>query len=140
MSTVKTALTGYVAYRGREGHYMYLLHRLTGLGTLAFLAIHILDTATVYFAPALYKDAVALYRNPIFMVGEIGLVFCLFFHGLNGLRIAIFDLFKPEWWEPEPARRSAIGVLVASVIIWLPAAAIMGYNLLRYGLGLFGGA
>ena len=140
MSTVRTALTGYVSYRRREGHYMYLLHRLTGLGTLAFLAIHILDTATVYFIPDLYKEAVALYRNPLFMVGEIGLVFCLFFHGLNGLRIAIFDLFKPEWWEPATAHRSAIWVLVASVIIWLPAAAIMGYNLLRHGFGLFGGA
>ena len=140
MSTVRTALTGYVSYRGREGHYMYLLHRLTGLGTLAFLAIHILDTATVYFIPDLYKEAIALYRNPLFMLGEIGLVFCLFFHGLNGLRIAIFDLFKPEWWEPKTAYRTAIGVLVASVIMWLPAAAIMAYNLLRHGFGLFGGA
>jgi succinate dehydrogenase / fumarate reductase cytochrome b subunit len=140
MSTVKTALVGYVSYRGREGHYMYLLHRLTGLGTLAFLSIHILDTATVYFIPDLYKEAVALYRNPLFMLGEIGLVFCLFFHGLNGLRIAIFDLFKPEWWEPETAHRTAIGVLIAAVIIWLPAAAIMGYNLLRHTFGLFGGA
>jgi succinate dehydrogenase / fumarate reductase cytochrome b subunit len=139
MSNVKTALTGYVSYRGREGHYMYLLHRITGLGTLAFLAIHILDTATVYYMPDLYKEAVALYRNPIFMLGEIALVFCLFFHGLNGLRIAIFDLFKPEWWEADTAHRSAIIVLIASVIIWLPAAGIMGYNLLYYSFGLFGG-
>jgi succinate dehydrogenase / fumarate reductase cytochrome b subunit len=140
MATVKTALTGYVSYRGREGHYMYLLHRLTGLGTLAFLAIHIVDTATVYYIPELYKEAVALYQHPLFMLGEIGLVFCLFFHGLNGLRIAIFDLFKPQWWEPEPAHRSALIVLVGSVVLWLPAAAIMGYNLLHHGFGLFGGA
>ena len=139
MAALKTALTGYVSYRGREGHYMYLLHRLTGLGTLAFLAIHILDTATVYFVPALYKDAIGLYRHPLFMLGEIGLVFCLFFHGLNGLRIAIFDLFKPEWWEPGPAHRSAQLVLIASVVMWLPAAAIMGYKLLYHGFGLFGG-
>ena len=140
MSTVKTGLTGYVTYRGREGHYMFLLHRITGLGTLAFLAIHIVDTAFVYFAPQLYPEAVALYRNPIFMLGEIALVFCLLFHGLNGLRIAIFDLFKPSWWGAETAHRSAIWVLVGAIILWLPAAAIMGYKLLYYTFGLFGGA
>jgi succinate dehydrogenase / fumarate reductase cytochrome b subunit len=140
MSTVKTALTGYATYRGREGHYMFLLHRVTGLGTLLFLAIHIVDTSFVYFAPQLYPDAIALYRNPLFMLGEIALVFCLLFHGLNGLRIAIFDLFKPEWWGAETAHRSALWVLVGAIILWLPAAAIMGYNLLHFGLGLFGGA
>jgi succinate dehydrogenase / fumarate reductase cytochrome b subunit len=140
MSTVKTGLTGYVTYRGREGHYMFLLHRFTGLGTLMFLAIHIVDTAFVYFAPHLYPEAVAIYRNPLFMLGEIGLVFCLLFHGLNGLRIAIFDLFKPAWWGAETARRSALWVLVGAIILWLPAAAIMVYKLLHHSFGLFGGA
>jgi len=58
----KTTLSGYVRYRG-QGHYVFLLHRITGLGTLLFLAIHILDTAVVYFAPAFYADAIAIYRS-----------------------------------------------------------------------------
>ena len=90
----KTTLSGYVRYRG-QGHYVFLLHRITGLGTLLFLAIHILDTAVVYFAPAFYADAIAIYRSTPFMLGEIALVFCVIFHGANGLRIAYFDLVKP---------------------------------------------
>ena len=70
MSTVKTGLTGYVTYRGREGHYMFLLHRFTGLGTLMFLAIHIVDTAFVYFAPHLYPEAKAFQEMPkVFATG-----------------------------------------------------------------------
>jgi succinate dehydrogenase / fumarate reductase, cytochrome b subunit len=139
LDRVKTTLTGYAGYRG-EGHYAFLLHRITGLGTLLFLLIHILDTATVYFAPALYAEAIALYRNPLFMLGEIALVFCLIFHGVNGLRIAVGDLFNLDWWDSGGARRAVMITLIISIVLWLPLAGIMGYNLARYGFGLFGGA
>ena len=74
-NSLKTTLIGYMTYRGREGHYAYLLHRLTGLGTLLFLIIHIVDTATVYYFPSLYEHAIELYRSTPFLIGEIGLVF-----------------------------------------------------------------
>jgi hypothetical protein len=83
-SSLRTTLQGYVKYRGREGQWSFLLHRITGLGVLLFLAIHILDTATVYFAPSLYDEVIKLYRSTVFGLGEIALVFCLFFHGEIG--------------------------------------------------------
>ncbi len=135
MSNIKNTLVGYVTYQGREGQYTFLLHRITGLGTLLFLTVHILDTATVYFAPQLYSKAIALYRNPIFMLGEIALVFCLTFHGVNGLRIAVFDLFKPAWWGPENAPRSMRITLWIAILLWIPPALVMGYNLIHYALG-----
>jgi len=138
VENLKTTLSGYVGYRG-QGHFFFLLHRLTGIGTLLFLAIHILDTAVVYFAPALYADAINLYRSTPFMLGEIGLVFCLIFHGMNGLRIAYFDLFKPGGWERQNANRVMLITLVCSILLWLPAAGIMGYNILKYNFGMFGG-
>jgi succinate dehydrogenase / fumarate reductase cytochrome b subunit len=135
MSALKTTHTGYLNYRG-TGHWAFILHRLTGLGTLLFLGIHILDTATVYFLPELYEEAIALYRNPLFMLGEIALVFCLIFHGVNGLRIALVDLFKVEWWSLHDAQRAVWITFVISVILWLPAAGVMGYYLLHYGFGV----
>ena len=98
LSSLKTTLVGYTRYRGREGHYTFLLHRLTGLGTLLFLIIHILDTSTVYFFPELYEEAIELYRSTPFMIGEVFLVFSIIFHGVNGLRIAYFDMFQPKRW------------------------------------------
>ncbi len=139
MSTLKTTLSGYATYRGREGHISFLIHRITGLGTLLFLAIHIVDTAFVYFKPEWYEHAIELYRSVPFMIGEIGLVFSLIFHGINGLRIAYFDLFKPKMWGIEPSRKSVIVTLVVSTILWIPPALVMGYNLLHHGFGLFGG-
>jgi succinate dehydrogenase / fumarate reductase cytochrome b subunit len=121
-SSLKTTLSGYAAYRGREGHFSFLLHRFTGLGTLLFLIIHILDTSTVYFFPSLYDHAIAIYQSTPFLLGEIGLVFSVIFHGVNGLRIAYLDIFKPEGWSIEGQRKSARLTLAVSVILWLPAA------------------
>jgi succinate dehydrogenase / fumarate reductase cytochrome b subunit len=118
-------------YRGKGGQVSFLLHRISGLGVLVFLTIHILDTATVYFIPELYQEAINLYRNPFFQVGEIILVFMVFFHGVNGLRLIIFDL-APAYWEARYVPRSQFWVFVISLLLWLPAAFIMGRNLLVY--------
>lgn len=139
MSALKTTLTGYTQYRGREGQWSFFLHRITGLGTLLFLAIHILDTATVYFFPSLYAEAIGLYRTTLFGVGELALIFCVFYHGVNGLRIAFFDMIAPKNWVIPSERRSAIWTLVITLVIWVPAAFIMGRNLLIHNFGLFGG-
>jgi hypothetical protein len=29
--------------------------------------------------------------------------------------------------------------LIVAILLWLPAAGVMGYNMLKYGFGLFGG-
>jgi succinate dehydrogenase / fumarate reductase cytochrome b subunit len=131
-------MAGYAQYRGREGQLSFLLHRLTGLGTLLFLTIHILDTATVYFFPSLYADAIAIYRTTFFGIAEMGLIFCVFYHGVNGLRIAFFDLIAPKNWEIPSERKSAVWTLVITLIIWLPAVVIMGRNLLINNFGLGG--
>lgn len=138
MSTVKTTLSGYVRYRGREGQLTFLLHRLTGLGTLLFLAIHILDTATVYFIPSLYDHAIAIYRTTLFGIGEMFLVFSVLFHGANGIRITIFDKY-PHLWEISNERKWAIGTLLLTMVLWLPLVFIMARNILIHNFGLFGG-
>lgn len=132
IESIAKTLKGYVSYRGREGQLSFLLHRVTGLGTLLFLTIHIVDTAMVYFYPPLYEEAVLLYQNPIFMVGEIALVFCVIFHGANGLRIAYFDLFKPKKWRIDSQRQAVRWTLGLSIILWLPAAVIMFSNLIKH--------
>lgn len=139
MSEIQATVTGYTRYRGREGQLAFLLHRLTGLGVLLFLIIHIVDTSFVYFAPQLYDDVIMLYRSTIFGLGELALVFCLIFHGINGMRIAWFDLFAPESWKIKTARGSVRGVLMAAIVVWIPAAGMMLYNLLRHNYGFFGG-
>jgi succinate dehydrogenase / fumarate reductase, cytochrome b subunit len=137
MSSLKVTLDGYARYRGREGQLSFLLHRISGLATLLFLTIHILDTSTVYFFPNLYAHAIGLYRTTIAGVGEMMLVAAVIFHGVNGLRITLFD-WKPELWKTATERRTVIFSIVLSFILWLPVAIIMGRHILVNNFG-FGG-
>jgi succinate dehydrogenase / fumarate reductase cytochrome b subunit len=139
MSALKTTLAGYVGYRGREGQWAFMLHRITGLGVVLFLLIHIVDTSFVYFAPQLYDEVLDIYRSTLFGFGEMALVFCLFYHGVNGLRIAYLDLLAPKDWTIEKTRNSAKVALIISLGLWVPAAGWMFFNLLKHNFGLFGG-
>jgi succinate dehydrogenase / fumarate reductase cytochrome b subunit len=136
MESAKLTLNGLAKYRGGEGHWSFLLHRLTGLGTLLFLTIHILDTSTVYFFPSLYEHAINIYRSTPFILGEIALVFSVIFHGVNGARIAIFDLFLTHQWKAKAQRTSAVWTFIVAVLLWLPAAYVMVRNLLIHNFGL----
>lgn len=131
-SSVSTFVDG-LLYRGREGHLLYIGHRLAGLGTLLFLAIHIVDTSFAYFWPAGYGHALELYRNPVFMVGEILLVAAVIFHGVNGLKIILNDTF-PHWWNKVPERSAFWRVAVITLLLWAPAAYMMGRSLYCHSL------
>jgi succinate dehydrogenase hydrophobic anchor subunit len=128
-ATVSNFVQG-LLYRGREGHLLYLGHRLAGLGTLLFLAVHILDTSTVYFGkilgiPDLYAHAIDIYRSTPFMIGEIILVAAVLYHGVNGLKIILYDTF-PHWWNKDFERQSFWKVGVMTFILFVPAAFFMG--------------
>ncbi len=129
MTALRAAVVGSIRYRGREGQWAFLFNRISGLATLLFLTVHILDTATVYFAPSLYEHAITdYYRNTPFMIGEILLVAAVLYHGLNGYKIIYFDL-RPERWNERNEARWFWGVSVAAFLLWLPAAYLMGRSL-----------
>ena len=125
------AIASLFTYRGGVGQLSFLLHRLTGLGILLFLVIHVVDTSTVFFFPALYPDAIAIYRTVPFMIGEIFLVFSVIFHGVNGARIAVLDLYLVKNWKIKTQHNSTLWTLAISLLLWLPAAFIMGRNVLE---------
>ena len=133
---IQTVLTGYTKYRGR-GQFAFIMHRIAGLATLVFLTLHIATTATVFFVPPWYDVLIQLFRNPVIMFAEIILAFFVVYHGVNGLRIAYFDLFRPDLWAKAPTRKSICIVFLVAILLWLPALVIMGYNLFKYGLDLF---
>ncbi|MDE2508723.1 MAG: succinate dehydrogenase [Planctomycetota bacterium] len=93
-------------YGGGVGQWSWLVHRLTGLGILFFLLIHIVDTFLVVAFPAEYDFTVAIYGGvfagsyywPLrwaFRLGELGLIASVVFHAVNGVRIILFD-FVPS--------------------------------------------
>ena len=134
---VKINIPGYAKYKGK-GFHAFILHRISGLGTILFLTLHIATTATVFFAPQWYDTLVEIFRNPIVMTAEIILAFFVIYHGVNGLRIAYVDLIRPDLWKKAPTGKLMSAVFVIAFSLWLPAAGILGYNLLKHGFNLFG--
>ncbi len=104
-------------YRGAIGQWSWVLHRLTGVGVVLFLALHVIDTSWAVFYPDLYVKAIAAYQSPIFTLGEFGLVFAVVYHAFNGLRIIIFD-YKPELWRYQS--QAAIAVLIITLLVITP--------------------
>ncbi|RME44270.1 MAG: succinate dehydrogenase, cytochrome b556 subunit [Chloroflexi bacterium] len=103
-----------ITYRGREGHYAFILHRVAGLGVLLFLALHIFDIFLVAFGEETFNDFLTLYTHPLARLLEVALIFGVVYHAFNGLRIILID-FWPALTVHE--RRMWWVVLVVSIVL-----------------------
>jgi succinate dehydrogenase / fumarate reductase cytochrome b subunit len=80
-------------YRGREGQWSWLIHRVAGLGVLLFLLLHILDIWLMGLGESVFNQLLILYTWPPFKVMEVFLIFGVLFHAVNGARIIIIDFW-----------------------------------------------
>lgn len=80
-------------YRGQEGMWSWVLHRITGTAIYFFLLVHILDTALVRVSPEAYNAVISMYKTPLMGIGELFLVIAIVFHAFNGLRIILIDFW-----------------------------------------------
>ncbi|MEN8162189.1 MAG: succinate dehydrogenase, cytochrome b556 subunit [Myxococcota bacterium] len=117
-------LGSWLSYRGGSGYLLWALHRVTGLGLLLFLALHIVDIFLLSFGPAAFEHLLVLYTSPPGRLMEIFLLFGVLFHAVNGLRIIVQDLFTKSW-ERRRHDRLIVVQLVVFLLIFLPAAWIM---------------
>ena len=76
--------------RGRHlGTWAFVANRLTGLGLVAYLYLHLIVLSTLLRGPEAWDGLVALFRQPLFLALDVLLVLGLAYHGLNGLRVAL---------------------------------------------------
>jgi len=109
-------------YRGREGMWSWVAHRVTGVLIFFFLFAHVLDTALVRVSPESYNAVIETYKNPIVAVMEVGLVGAVLFHAFNGVRIMLVDF----WSKGVRLQRQMLAVvLVLFVILMVPATYFM---------------
>jgi succinate dehydrogenase / fumarate reductase cytochrome b subunit len=80
-------------YRGHEGQWSWLFHRITGVAVILFLFAHIIDTAVIGWGPEAYNRVTSAYKNPLVHVLELGLVLAVLFHSINGIKITLIDFF-----------------------------------------------
>jgi succinate dehydrogenase / fumarate reductase, cytochrome b subunit len=108
--------------RGREIYLAWLLHRISGLGIMLFLFLHVVDTSLVGFGPDAYDTFIGVYRFPAFRVLEVFLVAAVVYHAVNGVRVIVADFAENTnriqrllWWL----------VWVVFLVLFLPAAFVM---------------
>ena len=99
-------------YRGNEGMWSWVLHRITGVAIYFFLLVHILDTALIRVSPEAYNVVIESYKTPLMGLGEIALVAAIGFHAVNGLRIILIDF----WAFGAKHQRTMFWVVIG---IWL---------------------
>jgi succinate dehydrogenase / fumarate reductase cytochrome b subunit len=104
-------------YRGREGMWSWVAHRITGVGIFFFLLVHVLDTALVRVSPHAYNEVIGTYKNPVVGLLEVGLVAAILFHAFNGIRLILIDFWAKG---PRYQRQLMIGVGVIWVVLFVP--------------------
>jgi succinate dehydrogenase / fumarate reductase, cytochrome b subunit len=111
-----------LSYRGREGYWAWLLHRVSGVAIILFLFLHVLDTSLIGFGPSAYETFVSFYRVPVFRVLEVALSGAVLYHGINGLRIILIDFVETA---TRIQRQLWYVVWASFLVLFLPAAFFM---------------
>ncbi|MFD3706354.1 succinate dehydrogenase, cytochrome b556 subunit [Nocardia sp. NPDC058658] len=106
-------------YRGDPGMWSWALHRITGVTLFFFLFVHVLDTALVRVNPDTYDNSIALYKNPVVALMEMGLVVAVLFHALNGVRVILVD-----FWSQGPRFQKQMLWVVLAIWVLVSAAGV----------------
>ena len=82
------------AYAGKYSfeRYLYLGHRLSGLGLIAYMVLHIVETANRMRGEEAWAELMALFASPPFVVIEFLLFAMAVFHAMNGIRLLLVEL------------------------------------------------
>src|SRR5207245_11576571 len=78
-------------YRGQTGMWAWMLHRITGIGVLLFLIVHIVDISLLGFGPTVYNEGIALFGTIVVRIVSLALIGALLYNAFNGIRIMPFE-------------------------------------------------
>ncbi|MCU0503422.1 MAG: hypothetical protein MUC51_17000 [Anaerolineae bacterium] len=84
-----------IAYRGGQPMTAWLLHRLAGIGIVLFVGMHVFAGFILYAIPGGTANTVANALTEFYEARpmQIFVLFAVLYHGLNGLRIVVLDMW-----------------------------------------------
>ena len=96
---------GWLDPRGRSlGHVAFVANRITGLGLVAYLYLHLGVLSLLLFGEDAWGDFLRLATTTVFLWLDVLLLFGLLYHGLNGIRVTLVgtgfvpDRHRAMWW------------------------------------------
>lgn len=131
----RLGLKGWIA-GGNWGieRYLYILHRVTGLGILMFFLLHIFASSLRIAGPESWNAAMKTLKNPIFVLGEFMVFVAFVFHAINGLRLILIELGLAVGKAEEPIYpyKSSVNTQRPLMVIVMVICAVLiivgGYN------------
>ncbi len=116
-------------WAGRYGleRYLYLLHRVTGLGIILFGMLHLVET-TIFRVQGrdVWEATMALLDKPWFEVGLYLVAVAFIFHALNGLRLILQGLgfalgkpVRPIYPYKDALRKKRLGTMLMLAVIFI---------------------
>ena len=119
-------------YRGREGMWTWVAHRVTGVLIFFFLFAHVLDTALVRVSPDSYNRIMDTYKTPVVNLMEVGLVGAVLYHALNGLRVMLVDFWSKG---TRYQKQMSYAVVALVLLVMVPGTYYMVEHTVRDLLG-----
>ena len=105
--------------RRKLGMWAYALNRLTGIGLVVYLYMHLGVLSLLARGQSSWDSFVSLARSPYYLALDVLLLAGILIHGLNGLRVALtgFDIGVR-------AQKTLFGILMLVAAVALVAAAL----------------
>ena len=108
-------------YKWKTGMWAWVLHRLSGLGLIFFLMMHIYEMSQMSKGEEGFKAAMKLMQNPVIQFMELGLYGIILYHSLNGIRI----LFVDFWGGARYHKQLFSALMLVGVVVFLAGAYMM---------------
>jgi succinate dehydrogenase / fumarate reductase cytochrome b subunit len=113
--------------------YLYLLHRITGLGLILFGILHLIETTFFRIqGQDIWEATMAFLANPVFEIGLYLVALAFVFHALNGLRLVLQELgfalgkpvppiypYKDALRKRRPLTIAMVAIIVILAIVFL---------------------
>jgi len=112
-------------YKGKGPMWAWMLHRLTGLCIILFVGLHVIASFSMQqFGGDLATNINIVYESWIF---QIFVIFIVIFHALNGLRIAVLDI----WPQFQDYQREALWL---EWLVFIPVYGLTIFILIQNGI------
>lgn len=88
-----------LAYRGGLPMLAWLLHRISGIGIVVFVSLHVFTAFFLYAVEGGATNAIAGALTDLYvsLPMQIFVLFAVLFHAFNGLRVVVLDMFPKLW-------------------------------------------
>lgn len=100
----------------RVGFWAYVVMRLSAVGLVLYLFLHLAILSQLAVGPAAWDSFVALAKSPAILILDVILIIGILAHGLNGIRLSLIGF--------------GIGVPSHKLMLWLAVILTMVFSVL----------